>query len=172
MESDLRLRLTLASRASVLRNSVCPLMVITMFRMQLDRATCLVAAVCAAACGKSVVPIAQRTSSASAADRVRRAAPSDTTFFEVSRHEDRGKMNARGQCTWGLESIPGPGDTLIGILREGHTISVDPHTCVRVEAYGYRRTAPPMDTAGGERRSLTVTLDSTRLHSVRRPKGQ
>ena len=143
-----------------------------MSRMLLGCAACLVAGVYAAGCGKSsVVPIARGPGGGSAADRVRRAGPTDTTFFEVNRQEFRGAINARGQCSWGPETIPGPGDTLIGILREMHTISVDPKTCVRVEAYGYRRAEPPMDTTGGESRSLTVTLDSNRLHPVRRPKG-
>jgi hypothetical protein len=124
----------------------------------------------ASACRKSAaIPVTQRASDSSIAARVRSAAPSDTSFFEVSRHEERGVRNAGGGCSWGPGTLPGPGDTLIGVLREEHSIWVDPQTCVKLVAFGYRRAAVSMDTAGHDSRSLTATVDFRPARTPRKP---
>jgi hypothetical protein len=86
----------------------------------------------------------------------------DTAFVEQSRFEERGDHGAGGACRWGPTAPPPPNDTLTGVFREIRTISIDSESCLRVSAVGYRRARPALDSAGGESRALTRTVNPKR----------
>jgi hypothetical protein len=92
------------------------------------------------------------------------AQSSDTAFVELGRFEERGTPNGRGGCTWGQTSVPQPGNTRKGVVHEVHSVSVNNQDCVRLNAYGYRGAAAPMDTAGmaSSSRTRTLSVDSLR----------
>lgn len=100
--------------------------------------------------------------------------PSDTAFVELGRYDERGAPDGRGGCTWGLTGVPHPNDTVKGVAHYVQTVSVNRQSCVRLNAYGYRRSRRQEDTAsaagiGMESRTGTrmLTVDSLRAQPKR-----
>jgi hypothetical protein len=100
--------------------------------------------------------------------------PSDTAFIELGRYYERGTTDGRGGCTWGVTGAPHPNDTIKGVAHYVQTVSVNSQSCVRLNAYGYRRSRRPEDTASAaglsmesRTRTRVLTVDSLRAQPKR-----
>jgi hypothetical protein len=94
-------------------------------------------------------------------------AAADTAFIEERRYEERGvRMGNRGCRFRSSITLPAvPAADTVRRWTEHRSISVDPNTCVRVMAAGYRKVRPPMepvDMTGMAETTATAVYDSSK----------